>query len=562
MSKTVAEIQIGERDKGRLEQAAWASLWHSCARFCCPEKAQSMRTLAQTVTGPGYRPEPQRHNDAAVDGLRVFSGGMKTWACPGPGSGWWMWIPHPALSDSTDVKDWLADCVERADNAMDAGGFYSGAHSVFEDLGLIATAGFFTDSTGDMPLTCSALSASEFVFTVDFQGRPNGVWVTYFKSADSLIAEFGKENVPERVRQEAATNKGETMHEIIHAVVERPENERSKAEDYGGNPLRMPFVSYWIHVTDKRVMREGGYDEMPFAIPRWRVPTGSKRLYGVSPAMDALASARGVNLMDMLQATQVEVQLNPRILAPPGIGAIDLSPGGVTARPVGGEAPAAWLHEASRSGIQAADGFISRKEAQVLRAFHADLFEKLAPIAKQRQMTNGLVEALERESLSRISPAMGRIGQEFIDPVMRRIFMILFRAGLFAPPPDEAYYTDSVGRRYLVFPRVAQTSRMAQALNGRKAWAYRNAMDRIAPLAPFKPEVLDIYNFDNIHRDLDRNDGMPEDWHRSEEDVEALHQARIQAQQKAQAQRLVADMATKQPEALAQAAGMMGGEAA
>ena len=305
--------------------------------------------------------------------------------------------------------------------------------------------------------------------------------VTYHKSATALLEMFDEDNVPDVVRQDVASNKGETTHEIIHAVYTRPENERggkSEEESYEGNPSKMKYGSCWIHVGRKTVMREGGYEEMPFVIPRWRVPTGSDGLYGVSPAMDALASARGANLMDMLAATQVEVALNPRIKAPPGTGVIDLSPGGVTNHTGTGEGPTEWLSDSTRGGIQAAEGFTARKEAQILRAFHADLFEKLAPIAQKREMTNGLVDALERESLSRISPAMGRISQEIIDPAMQRIFMVLYRGGIFAKAPDEAFYTDASGRRFLVFPRVVQTSRMAQALNSRKVFAFRAAMER------------------------------------------------------------------------------------
>lgn len=553
MPKSRAEIEIDERNKGRLVQAGWAQLWHSCAKFCCPEKADSMRNLAQSVNNT-YRPEPQRQNDVAIDGLRVFSGGLKTWVCPGPASGWFSWEPHPALEDNTEVKDWLADCVLRADAAMNAGGFYSGAHSIFEDLGVVAVGAMFIDSTGDLPLTCCALAASEFVFTVDFQKRPNAVRVTYHKSAQALLEQFGDENLPDSVRTDVANNKGETMHEIIHSVYLRPEKDRIEGEDYAGNPKRMPYASCWIHVDKKVIISEGGYEEMPYVIPRWRVPTGGDGLYGVSPAMDALASARGVNLMDMLAATQVEVALNPRILAPTGTGAIDLSPGGITQKTPGGDEPKEWLSDGSRTGIQASENFISRKEAQVLRAFHADLFDKLAPIAQKREMTNGLVDALERESLGRISPAMGRISQEFIDLALRRVFMICYRAGIFAPPPDAAFYTDAAGSRYLVFPRVAQTSRMAQALNSRKVWAYRAAMERTLPLAAIKPELLDIYNFDVIHRDLDRSDGMPDGWHLDEDETEQLRAARAQQMQAQQQAAMAMELATKQPELAAAAA--------
>lgn len=559
--KSRAEIEIENRNKGRIAQAPWSRLWHSCARFACPEKTDSMRNLASS-TNNGYRPDPQRHNDVAIDGLRIFSGGLKSWVCPGPSSGWISWVPHPALEGNTDVKDWLADCTVRADAQMNVGGFYSAAQSIFEDLGLTSTGALFIDSTGDMPLSCTALAVSEFTFTLTFDKRIASVQVTYHKSASALKEMFGGDNLPSVVRQDVASDRGETVHEIIHAVYTRTAEELSMKEgetNYESNPQKMKYGSCWIHVGQKSEMRSGGYEEMPFVIPRWRVPTGTDGLYGVSPAMDALASARGVNLMDMLAATQVEVALNPRIKAPPGTGPIDLSPGGVTPILGTGDGPQEWLSQSSSSGIQGAENFIARKEAQILRAFHADLFEKLAPIAQKREMTNGLIDALERESLSRISPAAGRISQEFIDPSMQRIFMVLYRAGIFAPPPDEAFYTDAAGNRYLVFPRVVQTSRISQALNSRKAFAYRAAMERVIPMAQLKPELLDPYNFDAIYRDLDRNEGMPADWHFDEDEVAEIRQVRAEVQQAQQKQAMAMELATKQPELIGQAAQAMAG---
>ena len=140
--------------------------------------------------------------------------------------------------------------------------------------------------------------------------------------------------------------------------------------------------------------------------------------------------------------------------------------------------------------------------------------------------------------------------------------MVCYRAGVFAPPPDAAFYTDASGARYLVFPRVAQTSRMAQALNSRKVWAYRAAMERVLPLAEMRPELLDMYNFDTIHRDLDRGDGMPKEWHLDEEEVEQLRAARAQQQQAQQQAAMAMELATKQPDLAVAAAQAAGGLAA
>jgi hypothetical protein len=558
MSGVNPQYQILERDKGRNMQSAWSTHWADVARFTCSGRKDSLKYQTPAVNN-GVPLQPERHNDTAVHGLEVFSGGLKAWVCPGAGSGWWQWTPHASLKGNNEVADWLADCAQRADGVMENAGFYDSAHSVFEDLGMIGIGCMFIDVGDDKPLSCVPLSANEFVFTVDFEKRPNSARVTYNKTAEEWETKFRDVPgavMPETLLADLRAKKTDAVHEIIHAVYERNYEARQEAQEYERNPLKMQWASCWIHVASKTVVHESGFDEFPFIIPRWRVMTGTPGLYGISPGMDALASARGVNLMDMLMATQVEVALNPRILAPPGTGTIDLSPGGITQRLPGTEAPSEWLSDGSRGGVQNGENFIVRKESQIMRAFHADLFEQLAPIAQKREMTNGLVEALQRESLSRISPAMGRLSQEFVEPAMLRIFMILYRAGIFALPPDAAFYYNAAGEKYLIFPRVAQTSRMAQALNSRKVWAYRSAVERVLTLSQLMPEVMDIYNWDAMHRDLDRGDGMPTEWHRTEDEVMDLRQARAEAQQQQQQQQMALEMATKQPELAMQAAGM------
>ena len=552
MSNPNAKRQIDERNKARIQQAHMSKRWEECARFCCPEKEVTARNLAQ-ISNENYTPEPVRMDDTAVNGLRVLSGGIKAWVCPGPTTAWFSWEPHASLENDTQVKDWLADCTARADKIIDRAGFYTQSHLVFQDLGVFGTAGLFIDSTGDAPLTIKALSPTQFTFAVDFDGELSAVRVTYWLTAEAMLEKFGAENVPDTVRLDVESNKGETMHEMIHAVYRRPNAEILESEAYQGNPLRMPWASCWIHVQREVFMEEGGYEEMPFVVPRWRLVTGGNDLYGVAPALDALASERGVNLMDMVLAVNAEISINPRIKAPPGTGAVDLSPGGITQVDAGMDGPVEWLSDGPRGMLQS-ENFLKRKEKQVLRAFHADLFEQLAPIAQERQMTNGLVEALQRESVARISPAMGQLASGYIDPVMQRIFMVLRRRGQFAEPPDSAFYTDAAGQRYLVFPRVVQTSRMAAALNSRKVFAYRSAMERILPLVQIKPDLLDLYNWEVMHRDLDRGDGMPVGWHLSEEERFQLRAARAEAQQAQQEQAMAMELATKQPDIAMQAA--------
>jgi len=550
MSAGIAERETKMRDRLRVEQGHWLKLWHDCAAFCMPHKAQVVRSshVAQ-ITAPQWN--PQRSNSVAIDSLNVLSGGCRSWITPGGAEGWGgIWEPHPYLAKSKKVKDWLADGTLRSVPVLEAGGFFTGSHELYSDLGVFGTSGMFLDEGKETPLACHTKPPSEFVFMRGWEGEVTRVILTYSRTAQQLVDMFGRENVPPRVAADIEAQKPDELHEVIHAIYGRSDDEM-KAK-YGDDPAGMRFASCWIHVSERKVMKESGYPEMPMVIPRWLTWSDSS-VYGTSPAMQALADIRGLCLNDMLMATLAELQINPRVKTRPGqSGAVDLAPGGVTQETVEGGV-SEW---ATQGRWAEGEAFTGRKEQQVRRTFHADLFEAIAPLIQKREVTNYVAQAVEREAVGRISPAMGRLASDFINPSARRIFMMLYRAGVFDEAPEEAFYTDAGGQRYLLYPRAVQTNRMSQALNSRKAWAFNNAMTRIAPLAAVKPELLDIYDFETIARDLDRGDGMPKEWHLDEDAVEKLREAREQQRQAAMAQQVTADLITKQPKAVAELAGI------
>lgn len=549
-----AERETKLRDRLRIEQAQWLKLWHDCAQFCCPHKAAAVRSSqAAEVTKPAWN--PQQQNSVAMRALSILAGGCRSWILPGGGEGWGgQWEPHPHLSGSHKVADWLADCTRRSVPLLEAGGFFTAGHEMFSDLGVFGTAGMFVDEGQDHPVVCHAKPPSEFVFMRDWEGAVSRVIVTYRKKAQELYDMFGAEAVPERVRADVAGERPDELHEVIHSIYRRGDAEVQAEAAYPDDPAGMRFASCWIHVAEKKVLREGGYQEMPFVAPRWLTWSDASG-YGTSPAMQALADLRGVNLLEMLMSVLAELQVNPRIKGSPAhTGAVDLSPGGYTQMSADNSV-AEW---APAGQFGAGEAMIARKENQIMQAFHADLFQAISPIVRQRELTNYVAQALEREAAANISPAMGRVASDFINPVMLRIFMVLFRAGVFAEPPDEAYYQDSAGRRYLVFPRVAQTSRMSQALNSRNAFAFNSAMSRLAPIASAKPDIFDLYDFEKIARDLDRGDGMPPGWHHDEEAVAKIRQGRAEQQQAAMAQQVMAQAAANKPTEVAALAGLTG----
>jgi hypothetical protein len=92
---------------------------------------------------------------------------------------------------------------------------------------------------------------------------------------------------------------------------------------------------------------------------------------------------------------------------------------------------------------------------------------------------------------------------------------------------------------YIPEPDVAYNSRIALAIKSLENAAFVRTSEMLLPYVQIKPDMLDNFDFDEICRDMARNDGLPARWLMEEEMVAQQRAARAQAQQQAmQAQQM------------------------
>lgn len=564
MDKATREIQI--RDTLRIEQNQWLPLWRDCTAFCCPQKQRTVEN-AYAQLDYTYRPRfnPMRQSSTAIDSLNVLSGGLKSWLTPGGDEGWGgQWQPPDGSGDA--FKDWLADCTNRSIPLLQSGGFFTADHEMYQDLGVFGTAGMFIGEGDEHnPIVCEAMTPVNFLIQRDWMGNVIRYQVTWSKAATWIKNKFnqpGDGPLPPQVEADASSPTAmNQVHELLESVYLRGPDE-IPAENTAGEPAGQAYGSCWIHVASKMILRERGYQEMPFVAPRWNTWAGTNSsAYGTSPAMQALADCKGLNLMDMIQATRAEIEINPRLQVGPAMsGTIDLSPQGISQVPDMNSV----VELAKPGSYQIGMEFNQALEGRIKRAFFTPLFEAISPIINQRELNNYVAEQVRQEAAALISPAMSRLDKDFFQQAMLRVFMVLYRApDVFAPAPEEAFKYDKAGQRFLYLPRVLQANRMARTLNARKSFAFSQTIGRLQiQVAMGHPEVMDHYNFEAINADLDRGDGMPNDWKFTPEEVQKMRADKAAIAQQQAVQQTASDAIVKDPVGVAGLAGIGPGKAA
>src|SRR5690606_17217988 len=94
---------------------------------------------------------------------------------------------------------------------------------------------------------------------------------------------------------------------FLHAVMPRGElgiGRKKMAE--------MAFASFYVDVEHGQLLSDNGYHEFPYQVPRWS--TGSRGIYGDSPAMLALPDVKMLNAMSKTAIIAAQKSVDPPLL--------------------------------------------------------------------------------------------------------------------------------------------------------------------------------------------------------------------------------------------------------
>ena len=533
---TRAEDLCHEANQLRGEMSCFQSIWQQCADHALP-----LRRLGFTdQVSSSFKEDTRLQSDVAVDALNTLASGMTSWVTPSQ-QNWFQWEANDSVSGGEAVNMWLADCTARAHKALANSNFYHAVHLGYLDLGAFGTVGLFAEAGKERPLNFRCWHTGTFACAENEEGTVDRVFRYFTLTAGQAVERFGND-APEICRKDVDEKKRHQKHPFIHAISPRERKDRNPA----GGPMGMPVASCYVQPASKKIVQESGFESFPVMVSRW-LKWSDESPYGVSPAMLSIADIRGSNYLESLLAAMANLKVNPRVISKTGaVGVVDLGPGGVTQVSDMQDAPQVW---ADPSDYRVGMDLVDRVDNRIKRAFHMPLFEQFATL--ERQVTATEVRARQAEQLARVSPAFTLLTTDLINPLLERVFMILFQGGHFAQPPQEAFVQDAAGQWRLLYPQTIQISRMSQAIEAQKEHAFASTIETFFPLMQMDPTLMDDWDLSTAQRDIGRGKGVPGKYLRSPEDKAALQQARAEANQQAQ----VMEAATKNPELAMQAIG-------
>jgi hypothetical protein len=515
MAKTQKQIDAIMQRKGSLESihTQWRGQWQDLGDYILPRKTNVHQ---ENFTNPGRSKTDRLFDSTAVHSNEILASSMAG-SLTNQGMKWFsLKTRDERINEIHSIIMWLQDCTNRMHAAIQQSNFASEVLEVYLDLGALGTGALLME---ERPMEFGRFSGmqfracniGEYLIDEDSEGFVDTVYRTIPLTARQIVQKWPGKASLATVRE--AEQRPDTMMTVLHAVQPRQGNIGLSSKTY-------PFASFYIEIKDKHLLSEGGFHENPYAVPRWTKVSYEK--YGRGPGFTALPDVKVLNKVKELSLkTWGKVLDPPMAIQHDGIvGSLRLTPGGINyTRGLPRE-----VMEQMR--IDARFDISQIKEEELRGSIRNIFWSNQLELQQGPQMTAQEVMVRYEMMQRLLGPTLGRLEAELLNPVIKRTFGIMMRAGAFLPPPPEL--DQYIGEGGVL--DIEYESPIARAQRSGDATAIQSVFEFVAPMMEMQPEILDNFDMDKIVRVLSDVRALPHKVLRAQEDVEAMRAER-QAQE-------------------------------
>ena len=511
----------GRQSKLESNKENWVQRMQDVADYVIPHRDDIRGTLVS-----GERKGTKIYDGTAQGAAVLASDGIHGYHVS-PAFPWFKEImSRKRANENKEIRLWLEDVEYSMYMALSRSNFYSEVWSYIYDGFTLGTASMYPEEDlAESRIIFEAVHPGEIYIAESKYGEVDILHRKRKLSIRKLVQMFGKENLPESIRQNADKQPFEEF-EIIHAVYPREEY-----DDRVKNAKNKKFASVWMLKAGNHICRISGFDKFPYDV--WRYLRTGKDPYGVSPAHLAMADIKGVNLMAKTLQGAAQLAIDPAYNVPAHLmGKVQLKPRGLN-----------YMDDPNQkiTPINTGSNFpvgIDReqaKQAAIKERFHVDTFLMLSQInAQPGQRTAFEVSELMAEKAAVLGAELGPFNTA-LDGILDKVYQIEREAGRIPDPPDIL----------LEMAEQDPTLRFDPVYQGPLAQAQREKFGKdsirkffmdVSPIIQMDPTVIDNYDLDKASRILADVNGIPEDMKRDVDEVKKMREGRAQAQAEAQQQ--------------------------
>jgi hypothetical protein len=501
----------------------WDSTWDSIVKYVLPAR-DDVYTKNNKVQGEMKETKHALYDSSAIHFNELLASALHS-MLTNPTLKWFtLTTGDPKLDSRPPVRKWVQALVDSMHQLLQNSNFHTEIHEVYLDLGSIGTGPLEMEEDDDMIFRFKAFPIYECKIKENNLGEVDSLLKLVTMDAGQIYQEYGEGVAAGDSQLMNILKDTKKQFEIIKAVFPRQDVRFGKL-----GPKNMPFASMHVFKEYPFLLRESGYQEFPYAVPRWSKISGE--VYGRSPSLKALPDIRMLNAVkkDFIRALQKRT--DPAIFMDDNsaIGRIKFTPGAVNFKRPGTAEPKAFVPMAD---ISAGMNYIESLKEGIKEMYYITQLQ----LREGPQMTATEVSQRTEENLRILSPVLGRLHFELLRPLITRCLGIMKRRKILPPNMPQELQT--------VIPNVVYSSQIAKAQKITEATNLIRALEVMQPIASFDPTVIDVLNADAIAREIGNLYDVTETIYREESEVAEIRNAKAQQQQQmqqAQQQNMEAD---------------------
>jgi hypothetical protein len=518
--KARAQSYVQRLGKLKAVRGQWETLWQTCADYAIPRKNNITRTGQQ-----GERKGINLYDSTATNAVELLAGALHGLMTNPTSLFFELTVADPKILADDECRTWLYDSTKRMHDELTNSNFQTETHEVYIDLGWAGTAGMFTEEeeedeeNPDAPcVRFSSRHIAELFVDENNKSQIDTVMRVYKWTARQITLEFEKDGfVPPEVLTKAESDPN-TLFDLIH--ITEPRSKAARKDKKG--PMGWPIASVFVLKNEMEILREGGFREMPYAVPRWTKDSGE--VYGRSPLQNCLSDVMMIQEMMKTTIRAAQKQADPPLMAPDDgfIGPIKQTPGGLNFYRAGMGND--LIQEFGNKGRVDLGLEMMRDVRQRIReSFYIDQLQ----LQNGPQMTATEVNQRTEEKLRLMGPMLGRQQSEYLRPVLDRVFNIMLRRGKFKEVPA---LLRGKNVNFLYSSAIAKAQKLSEVS------AISRTFTTIAPLTAADPSVQDNFDMDETARFIANSNSLPAQLLRKKKDIKAIRQGRADAERAQQEQ--------------------------
>lgn len=509
MNENIAEDIVKRLNTLDSERQNYANFWQDVAKYTIPRKAYITKSRQ-----PGEKYAYDVYDSTAMQANITLAAGLHSYLT-NPNSKWFsLRIQDEKVNQDAQVKEWLQDTEERMYNQLNSSNFNQQIHELYLDLGVFGVACMYEEEDPVDGIRFYSRDIAEIYLCENDKEKVDTVYRKFKMTARQAYDKWG-DNAGEVVKNFIEKKEPDKQVEFVHCV--SPRYERDVNKDDSAN---MPFESTYIELSKKHLIAQSGYREFPYFTPRFNKNSGE--VWGSSPAMVLYSDIKMLNEMVKVLIRSAQKQVDPPLVLPHDgyLLPIKYGPAALNFR-IKGSADDKIEPLSTGANISIGLEIITQWQQIVKKGYFVDLFLLLADPARKDMTATEVMQRVEEKMLI-LAPVLGRLMNEFLDPLINRTFAILWRTGKLLPPPAAIQNIPY---------QIEYISPLARAQKLDQMKSINNFLVLVSQIATVKPNILDNMNEDEIIKDIQNLYGVNPKYLNPEDVVAGIRQQRAQQQE-------------------------------